>query len=205
MTEVFKWRLYCETEETQVYTGWQEDAPNACPNNAQHVIDEESIVATESRDLDVQQVEQKGFRILDGYNVYWKGYRFKVARGEIVNFDVSYDVIMKLQGIAFRVVRNARDWDYIEVDVVDKDGNVFPAGTVLVGFADTIYTHDGMEFKCICEDAKDLYAWAYLRFRYVAPSSDPLPEPGGSSSSSATGWQPAVVVQLDHIMRTCPE
>ena len=38
MTTVYKYRLWCETESTHVYT-WDESEPSVCPNNSSHSID----------------------------------------------------------------------------------------------------------------------------------------------------------------------
>ena len=35
MAAYFHWRLYCDTEETHVYS-WATDAPTECPTDAEH-------------------------------------------------------------------------------------------------------------------------------------------------------------------------
>lgn len=46
-----KYRLYCETEETMVFTNWTDSVPIECPNNSSHTIDSSSIsrIQIESR------------------------------------------------------------------------------------------------------------------------------------------------------------
>lgn len=44
MTSVTKYRLFCQTENLQVYTDYRENTPFTCPNNHEHTIDINSIV-----------------------------------------------------------------------------------------------------------------------------------------------------------------
>lgn len=77
--------------------------------------------------------------------------------------------------------------DYFEVEMVDADGIVYPAGTVLVTFAKTIHMIPNWIFECVCPDAKDLYNWVYVRIRYVS-----------------TYGTENVMIKFDHCMRTVP-
>lgn len=47
MTTVNRYRLFCQTESTYVYT-WATSIPSTCPNNNQHTIDSNSIVQVDS-------------------------------------------------------------------------------------------------------------------------------------------------------------
>lgn len=47
MTTVYKYSIYCETEEATVYT-WAESEPTTCPNNTAHTIDTDSISIVET-------------------------------------------------------------------------------------------------------------------------------------------------------------
>ena len=77
--------------------------------------------------------------------------------------------------------------DYFEVEMVDADGTIYPAGTVLAAFAKRIHLVPNWTFECICPDAKDLYNWVYIRVRYVS-----------------TYGTENVIVKFDHCMRTVP-
>ena len=56
--------------------------------------------------------------------------------------------------------------DYMTVQMVDVDGIVFPAGTVLATFAQNWPCWSNEEFECLCPDVKDLFSWVYLRLIY---------------------------------------
>lgn len=195
---VCKWRLYCETEEALV-EGWSVLKPTVCFHNTEHTIDLDSIIQIdEVKDNDVIitgvdvdgvdhiKSETHGFQDLSGYNVFRKGYKFTVTAGNTYEHEISYTNDMMLQGLAYQLDANPHDDDYIEVEIVDVDGVVYPADTVLAKFAETLYVVDNQYFECCCADAKTLYSWAYIRFRYVS---------NGTSD---------VTVRLQHLMRTVP-
>ena len=59
MTTVNKYRVYCNTESDWVYT-WAEEAPNVCPNNEGHTINNNSIHQVDSiSSQDAVIVEEK--------------------------------------------------------------------------------------------------------------------------------------------------
>lgn len=127
-----------------------------------------------------------GFQDLTGYNVYRKGYKFTVTADSTYEHEISYTSDMMLQGLAYKLDSNPHEDDYMEVEIVDVDGIVYPADTILVTFASTLYVTPDEVFKCLCDDAKQLYSWAYIRVRYVS---------NGTSD---------VVVRLQHLLRTMP-
>jgi len=65
MPAVYKYEIYCETEEANVYT-WAETTPTKCPNNDDHTIDTESISIVQT--LGEEAVELSGVSTSsDGY------------------------------------------------------------------------------------------------------------------------------------------
>ena len=183
MATIYKWRLYCNTESANV-EGWSETPPTVCYNNSDHSIDLSSVSQIDI--VDESKVEISGFKDLTGYDLYFKGYRFVATAGQSSVHSISYTSDMKLQGLGFRVDGNAVDSDHIRVEIVDADGVVYPAGTVLATFADTVYVWPNREFRYAVDDAKTVPSWAYLNVTYTST---------GSSD---------VVVLVDHIMRTMP-
>jgi hypothetical protein len=112
--------------------------------------------------------EQVGFVNCTGYNVFRKGYKFTVAASDTTEHDASYTANMMLQGLGFKCDSNVAYGDYVEVELVDKDGIFYPAGSVLAKFAENIYVWANREFSVLCADAKTIPAGIYIRFRYVS-------------------------------------
>jgi len=218
--EIYKWQIYCITEEKNVYE-WGATTPTSCPNDTPgetaHTINTETIAIVETlknsdvtiTGVDIDGVDHiraqpNGFRDLTGYNVYRKGYRFQAAGGETTVQEACYDVTMKLQGLVFKIDSNANPHyrDYIEVKMCDSDGTYYPAGTVLATFASTVYVYPNMEFSCICDDAKDIPPGIYVQFIYN--SFNPNTENSSSSSSSSLIEVPNIEIALQHCLRTTP-
>jgi hypothetical protein len=53
---VNRYRIWCETEQTYVYT-WATETPDKCPNNHEHTI-ANLVVAVESRDINTVYIDQ---------------------------------------------------------------------------------------------------------------------------------------------------
>jgi len=51
-----KYRIYCQTEQKNVYSDFREVPLDCCPNNINHSIDIDSLVVTESMDISNQRV-----------------------------------------------------------------------------------------------------------------------------------------------------
>jgi len=128
-------------------------------------------IKSQDASLDLHTVDH-GFQDLTGYNVYLPGHRFVATAGQINNFDVSYEVDYKLQGMEFQLGGNPADGDRISIQLVDVDGIVYPAGTVLITFANGLYVTPNHTFKCVCNDAKTFYSWMYARMVYDSVGSE---------------------------------
>jgi len=201
MADAHQYRVYCNVEEGNFDTPegvWYGSAPTACPNcESSNIGDVVIIHSISDEDVNIKSVDADlnnghlpmqvhDFQDLTGRNLYRKGYRFTVTAGQTYDHEISYTSNMYLQGICLRLDSNVEGGDYIVVQMVDVDGIYYPEGTVLGTFADTIYVWPERVLDCICSDAKTLYDWAYLRFRYVST---------GSTN---------VVVMLEHVLRTYP-
>ena len=174
---VYNYRLYCNVEGEN-FTTWRSESdglPTQCPHCLTTDIRDIVIIDTvKSADVNIASqntaldlaITNHGFQDLTGYNVYVPGYRFVASPGQINNFDVSYDVDYKLQGMEFKVNDKSVDGDKVSIQLVDVDGIVYPAGTVLITFASNLFVAPNHEFKSVCADAKTFYSWMYTRMVY---------------------------------------
>jgi len=193
MAGVNKYKIWCVTEDAWVSV-WAEEEPINCPNNTSHAIDQNSISVEETlsaQDVNIKsqglhlKTETHGFRDLTGFNVFRKGYKFVVTAGDTYEHDINYDSDMMLQGLGYKLDGDVREDDYLEVEIVDVDGVVYPAGTVLAKFSETVYVIPNEISEVLCDDAKLIYNWMYIRTRYVS-----------------NGTQNPVAVRITHILRT---
>jgi len=197
--EVHRYSIYCNVEEARFDTPegeWYETPPTTCPHcGTTNINTSETIIIDTIADNDVNiascnsdielPTQVHGFRDLTGFNVFRKGYKFVVAAGETYEHEVSYTDDMMLQGLGYKLDGDVHEDDYLEVEIVDVDGVAYPPGTILAKFAETMYVIPNEVFEVVCEDAKMIYNWMYIRTRYVS-----------------NGTQNPVAVRLLHILRT---
>ena len=60
MTTLYKYQVYCETEETYV-TEWAEEAPTQCPNDTNHAIDQDATEIVDQINTDSLPIKAKNF------------------------------------------------------------------------------------------------------------------------------------------------
>ncbi|MCK5603408.1 hypothetical protein KAR91_16100 [Candidatus Pacearchaeota archaeon] len=118
MADLFKYRIYCNTESAYV-TGWYETEPTVCPNNNTHNIDSTSVVIIEQKldegPTDVSgkpRVHQTSRRL--GTTTYWTGAGddpsnpVDIGGGELFNIqhDIDSTATIEYKYIDFNCVEN---------------------------------------------------------------------------------------------------
>ena len=99
-TNLYKYRIWCETESAWVRT-WAEEQPTACPNNNEHTINENKITVTRKKEIippqdrsGKQRVHQTSRKL--GTRIMWIGLGddpsdvHKVGGGQA--FDIQHDI-----------------------------------------------------------------------------------------------------------------
>lgn len=143
---LYKYRVYCVTEASYVYTNWIESdkpAPTTCPNNTAHTIDTNATTIIEVLDTSIQEVkikepvDQEGIPTVVSapyspsrqYHQIGNGDNLYIAVPDAVNiFDMQITSSMvdangycQLFGGEYWTDGNVLDGDYGEFSVVDKD------------------------------------------------------------------------------------
>ncbi len=101
---------------------------------------------------------------------YWRrSFNFMAPAGVNTNFDTLISEDIWLSGGAYKVDGNAVWGDRLEFIVIDKDGVVSPAGTILTRYVDDEYVYQGAAEREITTDgAAKIPAGVYLRVRYYS-------------------------------------
>lgn len=107
MTEVFYYKIFCNTENTFVYK-WETDTPTTCPNNNTHTIDVDTItVETSVNENEViinEEIAKKTqgfFKIVD--------FSFDALPNQISNHDFSYPIRTAVLNIQIATDDNQKD------------------------------------------------------------------------------------------------
>ena len=100
-----------------------------------------------------------------GGSSFWFGASFTAVAGVSTPHDVRIDQTCKLFSGSYHVA-GATQGDTIEFEVVDVDGVLAPAGTVLTQYVDSFYVVDGERRTLASGQAADLAAGLYLRVLY---------------------------------------
>lgn len=210
MTTLYKYRLFCNTEQAFVtlWRGDEDDVPNTCPNNTSHDIDPSSVTVIQTvRSNDVRLSAfteglvvphyEARFPDRSGHDVFHKGYSFVAdpeAPNGITEFEISYQQWMKMEGLFVRVGETCFEGDFetpgdiLEVEIVDVLGITgLPAGTVLARFGETLQLWPKREFGRICKDVKTIPPTIALRIRYIARGLG------------------KVLVKVEHVLRNMPQ
>jgi hypothetical protein len=100
-----------------------------------------------------------------GGSSFWFGSTFTAVAGVSTPHDVLVDQTCQLFSGSFHVA-SATQGDTIEFEVVDVDGVLAPAGTVLTQYVDSLYVVDGERRTLASGQAAEIAAGLYLRVVY---------------------------------------
>jgi len=98
MTEVNKYRLWCDTESTYVYQ-WAESEPTTCPNNTGHTIDTTKTTIDEVMEENVVEIKEENTPTGGFYRS--TGVAFDAPAGEETNYDFSFPYPISLLSATF--------------------------------------------------------------------------------------------------------
>jgi hypothetical protein len=118
--------------------------------------------------LHVQLVDLQN---LDGKNFFRRGFRYSASPGVENVWEEKFNANLLLCGGRYDIGPDAADGDYLEMEVVDKDGILFPAGTVLKKFVDHEYVSPNGHWELLTNDGALIPAGIYVRVRYVSVGS----------------------------------
>lgn len=118
---ISKYSLYCETEAATVYTpGYLENVPTVCPNNVDHVINQESIAAIDTIDTSIQEVEIEEGVSNTGGKYQAKTYCLDVSAGDsngvVSSLEFSFPFSISLKTALFGIEDN-HDGDEVRVKI----------------------------------------------------------------------------------------
>ena len=152
MSDLYKYRIYCETESTYAYI-WAETEPTVCPNNNTHTIDSGSITIIE------QQLDDE-LRMSDGRSIVSANSR---PVGYYTMFTMAGDTASGI-GDGQKIV-----WDFSNDDDLMASG-VAPEGykgkCIRIDFLDPVYVKEGclyfhnadqrsyIDFDIVCPDGQ---------------------------------------------------
>ena len=80
---IYKYRIYCETEQTYVYT-WAETEPTTCPNNPAHTINTDTIVIVDEADNEPHKV--RTLNCAESMGIHGKFIQIKTADDSATKF-----------------------------------------------------------------------------------------------------------------------
>ena len=103
---VFKYRLWCNTENSYVYV-WAEELPTKCPNDTSHTIDTNKTVIIQS--AGENKYTPKGDLVVaQTYGTtpeepIWKKRKHVAAAGETTFFDIEITTEIKLESGNYKI------------------------------------------------------------------------------------------------------
>jgi hypothetical protein len=100
-----------------------------------------------------------------GGSSFWFGSSFTAVAGVSTPHDVHIDQTCKLFSGSFHVAGSTQG-DTIEFEVVDVDGVLAPAGTVLTQYVDSMFVVDDERRTLASGQAANIVAGLYLRVVY---------------------------------------
>lgn len=120
MTTVNRYRIFCNTENTYVYT-WSTSPPTTCPNNNTHTVDAQSVTLIDS-------VSEDTISLVSGLN----SSSLSLAAAGV--FEGAYEEVGKYSDMTIFVVSDAAKYATLEVYFSATAGGTYNSKrTVLVG------------------------------------------------------------------------
>ena len=168
MDSVVKYRLWCNTESKWEYIILEENenAPTTCPADPSHTIDTTKTSIIDSLEKANTKVEQQ--IPAGGSATLFEGFSFTATAGQVTQFDykITQDFYLnegeiELQNHAFA--------DKIVKEIVDVDGLIAPAGTVLRSYIKNypLRVSGPTPFKTDKKTAINLNGF-YIRVKYTS-------------------------------------
>jgi len=134
MTDVYKYRLYCETEDLWVET-WAENTPQYCPNNNTHTIVSGSITIIDSKLDEGPTVLDDGRPIVRSDSRPLNHYTYFTMVGDSET-DIGNGKVMF--------------WDFSNDDDIVTTSGVVPDGykmkRIIMKFVDPVYMKEGTNY-----------------------------------------------------------
>lgn len=186
---LYKYRMYCETEETYVYV-WldsEDDPPSLCPNNTNHIIDSNSIsIVEKNSEPAVNDSNQLIVApTLSNYNnkvLFRKSWYYNIQGGQDFIQPINFDTEILLFGGEYEIVGNVHSGDFIDVTVTDDDNILgYGAGFVVSQFIEeekimpgqyTVINPLWKQIKCM-NAAATIPEFLYITIRYKSYGSTP--------------------------------
>lgn len=120
MTTVNRYRIFCNTENTYVYT-WSTSPPTTCPNNNTHTVDAQSVTLIDS-------VSEDTISLVSGLN------SSSLSLAAAGTFEGAYEEVGKYSDMTIFVVADAAKFATLEIYFSATSGGTYNSKrTVLVG------------------------------------------------------------------------
>jgi hypothetical protein len=164
MSDLYKYRLYCSTEDEYVNT-WREDIPTVCPNNNTHTIISGSIVIVDSH-LDEGPTMGDGRPLVRADTRPLETQTYFTMAGDTAS------------GIGDGTVLR---WDFSNDDGLIDAPAGYKTKEIILSFLDPIYLKDGTIYFFNAP-------WgSYCDMHIVVPAGNYYPNPNGAIPASALG------------------
>jgi hypothetical protein len=133
MTDVNKYRVWCNTESGYVSV-WAEAEPSDCPNNNGHTIDSTKTAITDA--MSSQLMDTKQVFLPTGLKVAAFGFKFTATKNTETSFDHKLIQDVRLRGGAVETEGHVMG-DKADLSIVDVDNILgFGAGLVVALYFD---------------------------------------------------------------------
>jgi len=127
MPTVNKYRIHCTAESKDEFL-WAETPPTTCPVNTAHAVDANSIAIVDTLKSELR--ETRAVLSPGGLKLSSFGFKFTATKAALTTHDHKLEQPVKLRGGIVETKEHEMG-DTITLEIVDKDGIMSPAGTVL--------------------------------------------------------------------------